>query len=152
MTLIYLDSSAIVKRYILEPGTDEIKEIYHKALNGDVNLSFSVWNIGEVLGVFDKYYRRKWISKQDHKIARQQFIGETLRLLKLRLLKLVPVKTRLLMETWILIERYHLYEADALQIVSSKYVGADKLYTGDKQVYNVAIKEGINAVYVGLEE
>ncbi|RLE87795.1 MAG: PIN domain nuclease [Thermoprotei archaeon] len=144
MTIVYLDSSAIVKRYILEPGSEIVSEVYYKALSGDLTISFSAWNIGEVLGVLDKYHRRGWLGREDYEKARYQFIGETV-----RLLKIIPVKTKLLIQTWSLIEKHHIYEADALQIVSAKYVKASKLYTGDKQVQEVAAKEGISSAYVG---
>ena len=52
MTIVYLDSSAIVKRYILESGSEVVSNVYCKALNGELTLSFSTWNIGEVLGVW----------------------------------------------------------------------------------------------------
>jgi predicted nucleic acid-binding protein len=52
----YLDTSAIVKRYILERGSDEVAALYSRAWGGDVKLSFSLWNVGEALGVFDKYH------------------------------------------------------------------------------------------------
>ena len=149
MIILYLDSSAMVKRYILEPGSETVSEVYYKALNGDLTISFSAWNIGEVLGALDKYHRRRWLSREDYEKARYQFIGETVRLLKLRLLKIIPVKTKLLIQTWSLTEKYHIYEADALQVVSAKYVKANKLYTGDKQVQEVATKEGINSIYLG---
>lgn len=146
--IVYLDSSAIVKRYILEPGSKIVSEVYCKALNGELTLAFSVWNIGEVLGVFDKYCRRGWLSREDYEKARYQFIGETIRLLRLRILRIIPVKTRLLIQTWRIIEKYHAYGADALQIVSAKHVGAQELYTGDKQVHEIAVKEGINSTYL----
>lgn len=148
MTIVYLDSSAVVKRYVLEPGSDVISKVYCKALDGELILSFSVWNIGEVLGALDKYYKRGWLSMQDYEKARYQFIGETIRLSKLKLLKIIPVKTRLLIQTWPIIEKYHVYEADALQIVSAKRVDAKKLYTGDKQVHEIATKEGISSIYL----
>jgi len=121
--------------------------IYNKVLSGEFKLAFSVWNIGEVLGVFDKYFKRKWLSNQDYRRARYLFIGETLRLLKLRLLHLVPVRTRLLMQALLYIEKYYLYVADALQVVTAKHVGAQTLYTGGKHVHEVGVKEGIGSVY-----
>ncbi len=148
MSVVYLDSSAIVKRYVLEPGSDLVAKVYHKVLNGEVILSFSAWNIGEVLGVLDRYYRRGWLSVEDYEEARYQFIGETVRLLRLKLLKIIPVKTRLLIQTWPIIEKYHIYEADALQIVSAKRINAQKLYTGDRQVHEIATREGINSIYL----
>jgi len=149
MKIAYLDSSAIVKRYILESGSEILHEIYYKALNGELVISFSIWNIGEVFGVFDKYYRRGWLSKEDYEKAKYRFIGETIRLLRLKVLRVVPVKTKLLITAWRIIEKYHVYVADALQIVSAKYVKANKLYTGDKQVHEVATKEGIESMYLG---
>ena len=149
MRLYYLDSSAVVKRYIIEPGSDLINEVYNDALNGDILLSFSIWNIGEVLGVLDRYQRRGWLSHSDYLKARLQFLGETQRLLKLRILKITPVRAKLLIQTWSLIEKYQIYEADALQILSAKQIGAEKLYTGDKLIHDAASKEGLKSRYIG---
>ncbi|QOJ78950.1 type II toxin-antitoxin system VapC family toxin [Infirmifilum lucidum] len=147
--LLYLDSSAIVKRYVIEPGKNLVDQAYYEALRGDALLSFSMWNIGEVLGVLDKYYKRGWLDRDDYLLAKRQFLFETLRLLKLGVLRIVPVKARLLIEAWDLIEKYHLYEADALQILSAKHVGAERLYTGDKILHEVALKEGLESEYAG---
>lgn len=147
--LAYLDSSAIVKRYVAEHGSDVVQELYDRAYSGDIRLSFSTWNIGEVLVVLDKYRRRDWLDEASYRKARQQFLSDTLRLLKLSLLKIMPVKARVLVQCWRLIERYHIYEADALQILSSKNIGADRLYTGDKLIHEIALKEGVNCQYLG---
>ena len=133
-----------MKRYVLEPGSDVVAEVYGRALDGELILSFSAWNIGEVLGVLDRYRRRGWLSEEDYEAARRQFMGETV-----RLLKIVPVKTRLLIQAWSIIEKCHAYEADALQIVSARHVSAGELYAGDKQVHEAALREGINSTYLG---
>ena len=78
MIVYYLDSSAMVKRYVMEYSSDVVDRVYSKTLAGEAVLAFSLWNIGEVLGVLDKYYRRKWLDKQDYEKAKLQFIGETL--------------------------------------------------------------------------
>jgi len=148
LKVAYLDTSAIVKRYVEEPGSEVISGVYNRVLSGELKLAFLVWNIGEVLGVLDKYFKRGWLSNQDYRRARYLFIGETLRLLKLRLLHLIPVRTRLLMQALPYIEKYHLYVADALQVVTAKHVRAQTLYTGDKHVHEVAIKEGISSAYL----
>ncbi|KYH37367.1 MAG: twitching motility protein PilT [Candidatus Bathyarchaeota archaeon B24] len=148
MTVAYLDSSAIVKRYILEAGSEVIGRLYHKVLSGESVLALSAWNIGEVFGVFAKYLRKGWLSEEEYERARYQFIGEVVRLLRLKLLKIVPVKTRLLIRSWSIIEKYHIYEADALQIVSAKYVKADLMYTGDRRLHEIAVKEGVKSLYL----
>jgi predicted nucleic acid-binding protein len=147
--LIYLDTSAIVKRYVEEPGSTLVNEVYEKALNGDVLLSFSAWNIGEALGVLDKYYRRRWLSSESYLKARAQFLGETLRLIRLRIIRVIPVRTSLLKQAWSLIEKYHIYQADALQILSAKQVGPEKFYTADKSLHEAALKEGLKSEHVG---
>ena len=75
-----MDSSALVKRYVLEEGTEKINETYLEVLNGAATLHFSVWNMGEVLGAFDTYHRRKWLESEDYQKVRESFITETLRL------------------------------------------------------------------------
>jgi len=40
--IVYLDSSAIVKRYVVEPGTDAVSRVYSSALNGEAVLAFSL--------------------------------------------------------------------------------------------------------------
>ncbi|ABM80021.1 type II toxin-antitoxin system VapC family toxin [Hyperthermus butylicus] len=93
---VYLDSSAIVKRYIEEDGSETVAEFYEKALDGEITLAFSIWNVGEVLGVLDKYLARGWISRSEYNTALASFRRETKRLIRLGILKVVLVKNRLL--------------------------------------------------------
>ncbi|MCC6043040.1 MAG: type II toxin-antitoxin system VapC family toxin [Candidatus Verstraetearchaeota archaeon] len=147
--LVYLDTSAIIKRYVREPGSELVNEVYEKALSGNVTLSFSAWNIGEVLGALDKYRRRQWLSDEGYLKARVQFLGETLRFIKLRLIKIVPVSTGLLKQAWSLIEKYHIYQADALQLLSAKRVNSERFYTADASLHEIALKENLKSEYVG---
>jgi len=143
---VYLDSSAIVKRYVEEAGSEIVCELYDSALAGELTLSFSAWNIGEVLGVLDRYWRRGWLEDESYAAARAMFIGETVRLLKLKVLLLVPLHIRLLANAWRLVEKHHIYQADALQIISAKHVGANELYTGDEDLHKAASAEGVRSV------
>jgi uncharacterized protein len=145
---IYLDSSAIVKRYVLEEGTEKIQETYLDAFSGTVSLHFSVWNIGEVLGVLDTYHRRKWIASEDYSAARDSLLAETKRLIKLGIAKVVPVRSKLLAQSWLLVEKHHIYQTDALQIASAKNIGVDQLLSGDRRLVDASKKEGINADFL----
>jgi predicted nucleic acid-binding protein len=51
-----------------------------------------------------------------------------------------------LVECWTLLEKHHVYQADALQVASAKAVNAVKLFTGDKRIYEIADAEGLNTV------
>jgi predicted nucleic acid-binding protein len=48
---VYLDSSALLKRYVKEEGSDVLNTIYSKTDSAEISLSSSIWNIGEVIGV-----------------------------------------------------------------------------------------------------
>jgi len=48
-----------------------------------------------------------------------------------------------------LIEKHHIYEADAIQITSAKYVKSVEFLTGDRRLHEVALKEGLKSRYLG---
>lgn len=142
----YLDSSSIVKRYVEEPGSSVVRDVYLKAYSAELTVAFSSWNIGEVLGAFDKAFVRGILSREDFLRAKNRFLVETRRLLRLGVLRLVPVRFRLLIKSWSLLEKHHMYQADALQVASAKAVNATKFFTGDKRVCGVADAEGLNPI------
>ncbi|MEM3527018.1 MAG: type II toxin-antitoxin system VapC family toxin, partial [Candidatus Bathyarchaeia archaeon] len=133
-SITYLDSSSIVKRYVEEPGTRIVRDVYLKAYSGELTVAFSSWNIGEVIGAFDKSNVRGVLSHESHLNAKNRFLLETRRLTRLGVLWLIPVRLKLLTKSWDLIERHHIYQADALQIVSAKTVNATQFFTSDKRV------------------
>ncbi|MCW3130715.1 MAG: type II toxin-antitoxin system VapC family toxin, partial [Methanophagales archaeon] len=91
--LVYLDSSAIVKRYIKEAGTEIMDLVFGYAEDGHIKLFFSIWNIGEVLGIFDRYKRRKVINEDEFKEVIGRFTKEFTKLAKLQYLDVVPLHT-----------------------------------------------------------
>jgi predicted nucleic acid-binding protein len=139
----------MMKRYIQEKGSEEIQRVYFEALNGEITLSLSVWNIGEILGAFDKYLQRKWLAVREHGAAREAFINEMTRLVRLDIIKLVPVKTSILAESWSMIEKYSIYQADAVQITSARSLQVDQLLTGDKRLAEISEKEDIETHLIG---
>ena len=147
--IVYLDSSAIVKRYIEEPGSDVMRSLYLKAYSGDVKLSYSVWNIGEVLGAFDRARTTGRIDEEAYKVVKKRFLLETRRMARVGLAIVVPLSLRILKEGWRLIEKHHIYEADAVQIASAKYVNASQFLTGDRKLYEVAVREKLSSTYLG---
>ena len=144
-----MDSSAIVKRYVEEPGSKDVREVYLKAYSGDLAISFSTWNIGEVLGVLDRARVTGRLGSDEYALARRRFLLDTRRLYRIGRLLLVPVKRRILIDSWGILERRHVYVADALQIATAKFVGATRFLTGDKEMHKVALDEGLNSTYLG---
>ena len=146
--IVYLDSSAIVKRYVKESGSKFVRSYYLKAYSGELELSYSFWNIGEVLGAFDRARQLHRLDEESFRIVRERFLLETRRVAKLGIAVIVPVKTRILVEAWKLIEGHHIYEADALQIATAKHLNAEEFLTADRKLHEIAEKENLNSIYV----
>ena len=149
---IYLDSSAIVKRYISEPGSSAVDHVFDRCWAGELSIATSIWNIGEILGVFDMRRRRKWFGEDEFRDVLRSFVSEIMRLLRLRILEILPISTSMLVEAWPLILREHIYEADALQIQTCTYSGSCVFLSADRELINVASRTGIKAVNVEDED
>lgn len=89
---VHLDSNAIVKRYIKEPSSNYVREIYLKCYSGDLTIAFSIWNIGEVLGVLDKARITGRLDEEAYSITRRRLLLETRRMIKLGILSIIPLR------------------------------------------------------------
>lgn len=148
-TVFYLDSSVIVKRYVEEHGSDYVRQLYIQAYNGLVKIAYSLWNIGEVLGVLERSRARGFITIEDYQIAKVLFLSETWRLAKLGSLLIVPLKLSILKTSWKIIEKHHVNQAYALQIASAKAVNASEFLVADRILHQIALEEELNSKYIG---
>ncbi|ADY01324.1 hypothetical protein VMUT_1119 [Vulcanisaeta moutnovskia 768-28] len=48
-----------------------------------------------------------------------------------------------------MIEKYHIYQADAIQVATAKSVGANEVITADKKLHQILINEGLSTKYIG---
>jgi uncharacterized protein len=149
---LYLDTSAILKRYLTEDGTKVIDALFDKAEAGELVLTFSLWNIGEILGVLDEKRRRGWLDEEECRDAVEGFTKELFTLLRLETLKVSPILARIVAETWDIILEHHIYEADALQITACINTKSDALVSGDKKLVETCRKRGLEAFDVAREE
>ncbi|MGC9108610.1 MAG: type II toxin-antitoxin system VapC family toxin [Infirmifilum sp.] len=109
--IVYLDTSVIVKRYVAESGSDYMKNIYKSAYNVKLKIAFSLWNVGETLGVLDKAKRLGRLNEEDYGLVKRRFLGETTRLLKLNVLIIVDLKSFIIKQTWKIMEKSDLLPA-----------------------------------------
>jgi predicted nucleic acid-binding protein len=142
----FLDTSAIVKRYVLEPGSSLVDEVYSNAYRGLVRLALSYWNIAEAAVVFDKYERRLGLNARR---LLSSLLSESATLSRLRRLLVVGVSPSILRESVELVLKHHVYVADALQVASAKSIKSDRFVTGDGDLARIAKAEGLSTVYLG---
>lgn len=140
---VYLDSSAMAKRYLYERGSDNVDILFEDAERKENQLFYSAWNIGEVLGVFDVRYTRGELDKRQLITALKLFAGETKKLSALRVLRVIPITRSILQEARRLILALHIYQADAVQISTTKWFNADLLVSADKLLLEKAREAGL---------
>ena len=145
----YLDSSAIVKRYVAEEGSDQAKEAFRMAYAGEQVLAYSVWNIGEVLGALDRARSMKRLAEADYRLARGRFISETRRMVRHGMASVFALKVEVFDESWKTLEERHIYQADALQLATARAAKADRFLTGDARLHGEALKLGLNSTLLG---
>ncbi|MDI6846706.1 MAG: type II toxin-antitoxin system VapC family toxin [Candidatus Bathyarchaeia archaeon] len=152
MLKLYLDTSTIVKRYVTETDTQTVDIIFDKAEAGELTIAFSLWNIGEALGVLDERRRRKWLTQEEFAQTLKNLADELLKLMRLRTLETILIHTPILTETWNLILNYHIYEADALQITTCIHSQSNALISSDKKLVEASRKTGLKAFHVTKDE
>jgi predicted nucleic acid-binding protein len=144
--IYYLDTSALVKRYVVEPGSEVIDMIFRDAYRSLAVVSCSSWNIAEAAVVFDKYGRILGLSVRE---LMRNMLRELRILSRLHMLRIVGITPRLIRDSIQLVFKYHIYVADALQITSAKTINSSKFLTGDKKLAKIAEQEGLQATYIG---
>ncbi|MHA2225662.1 MAG: type II toxin-antitoxin system VapC family toxin [Candidatus Hodarchaeales archaeon] len=141
----------IVKRYVQEEGTSFADFLFEQAGQGYLTLAFNLLNIGEVLGVFDQYLKRNWVDQETFNKMMAKFIDETLRLLRISQLVIIPTLSSLQMDSWTFVLEKRLYIVDAIQISSSKRLEATYFCSGDKNLTDIASGLGFD-VYIPENE
>lgn len=139
---VYLDTSAIVKRYVTQEESNYIDEIYDRAYSGKLKIGFPIWNIGEVATILSKY-EKKGILK-DCKEVFEIFLGETRLLTKLEQLIIIPLSLEIIIKATSYIFKHKIYIADAIQLASA--IEFDGFITYDKTLTNIAKSEGLKLI------
>lgn len=138
---VYLDTSALAKRYLKERDSDKVDELYRNAEMGKTKLHFSLWNIEEVCGVFDKH-RENTNTKSDLELLP----GESTRLVVSGRLNVMEISNDVVMRALEIVLKYHIYDADTLQLATAHIVGAKRFVTADKMLIRIAKKEGFDVI------
>lgn len=139
----YLDTSAIVKRYVSEQGSKIVDDLFDKAHKGSVAIVFSCWNVGEAAVVLDKYGEKLGLNNTE---VFKTMLRELRMLCRTHSAIMVNVTPKTIRESVKLVFKHHLYVADAIQIISAKQADARSLVTGDRRLAEVSVVEGLETL------
>ena len=90
----YLDTSALVKRYVEERGTGVIDRLYEETEAGRATTSFSIWNMGEAFGVLDRYHTSGMLTGEELQTTLRSLTSETMKMMRLGTLQVLPITSR----------------------------------------------------------
>ena len=142
----------MLKRYVTELGTETTDIIFDKAETGELTITISLWNIGEALGVLAERRRKAWLTEEEFDQTLKNFAGELLKLTRLNAIKVIPVSTPVLTDTWNTVMTSHIYEADALQIATCKQSKSEALITADEKLAKTSHKMGLETYHITKDE
>lgn len=150
MAIYYLDSSAIVKRYVDEPGSSWVRQIC-ETLDTESGERVNYITIGEiavteVASAFAILVRRDLISKRSGEHAYEKFIGEFK-----DAYGVIKVTSDLLLSAAELTQRHPLKALDAIQLALSLHANKSlqtnalslTFVTSDETLLRAALAEGL---------
>lgn len=131
--ILYCDTSALIKRYVEEDGTDQVDELWDKS---EV-VSTSVVAFAESMATFRRKFREGMFSKKEYDFTINKFKEDY------RYLILIPVNAELNNIIERLISKYQLRGFDAIHLASAMVFNRNDivLFACFDERLNVAAKE-----------
>ena len=136
---MYLDTCYIVKFYLNEPESPQVREVVRKA----GTLYSSAWAIAEYHAVLHRRSRERGISPDDSRSLSRLFFEHV----EDGLWNLVPVNEGLLRRTSALISAaptgLFIRTADAVHLVTAQEIGEREVWTSDRHMLSAASYFGL---------
>ena len=120
---VFLDSSALAKRYVQEPGSDRLEEI----LSSASSLGVSVICLSEVVSALCRRRREKKLSPQEYLKAKQALLED------IEDASVVNITDQVVARAVELLERWPLRSSDALHLASAAEWSADLFVSADER-------------------
>ena len=134
---IFLDTSALAKRYVQEPGSEELEIFFSSGVAEVVVSTLAFPEFGAALG---RKVREKEIPKKEAANALEEFELDWNDLF----IK-IPVTEDIARSAVSLAVQYPLKGADAIHLATALSAGAEIMVTSDQQLKKISEKEGIKA-------
>ena len=120
---VFLDSSALAKRYIQEPGSDRLEEV----LSSASSLGVSVICVSEVVSALCRRRRERNLSAQEYVKAKQALFED------IEDSSVVSITDQVVARAVELLERWPLRSSDALHVASAAEWSAELFVSADER-------------------
>lgn len=131
---LYLDTSAYVKEYHDDLGSEIVHSIFENAKNGSVLITISLWTISETLNTIDRHFMRHELNEAEYSKVLGAIFSDIYELLENHNLQIVDIDidTNLVKMSWEYISSEHLSAADSLHLVTALKSNVERFYAADK--------------------
>ena len=136
---LLVDSSSFAKRYIQEPGSEELDEFLQRTSE----LAICVILVPELISALNRRLREKSLSSGDYRKAKKFLLNDVS---DATVLQLTP---GVISRSVYLLEDNALRAMDALHVACALEWKADLFVTSDKRQFDSAIKSGLQTKYLG---
>ena len=141
--MIYIDTSAFVKRYHHESGSEKIENLFKEAMQGKKTIYISYWVISETINALDKHQRRGEFTSDNLKKVLGALFYDVYNGMKKGYLVVAEITPEILTASWEYIVGEHLSAGDAIHLVTALYYGCTEFIASDKRLLKVAEKKGL---------
>lgn len=121
--IVFLDSSALAKRYVQEPGSDRVEEI----LSSASSLGISVICLSEVVSALCRRRREGKLSQQQYSRAKQALFED------IEDASVINVTDQVILRAVDLLERWPLRSSDSLHVASAAEWSAELFVSSDER-------------------
>lgn len=136
-----IDSSAFAKRYVREPGSDQLYQILQSA----TDLALCVILVPEIVSGLNRRMREKFLSAEDYNSAKKQLLNDV------RDATILQITPSVVLQSIKLLEKNVLRGMDSLHIACALEWQADLFLTSDTRQFEAAVNSGIAAEFVGQQ-
>lgn len=134
---IFLDSSALAKRYVQEPGSDRLEEILFSASS----LGVSVICLPEVVSALCRIRRERKLSQPQYLNAKQALFEDIDDTSVVNVTDQVVARAIELLERWPLRSSDSLHVASAAEWAADLFVSADARQCAAARAYGLQVEE-----------
>jgi predicted nucleic acid-binding protein len=134
----FLDSSALAKRYVAEPGSERVDDLLAEASS----LGVSVVCLPEIVSALCRRRRERALGRRQYDSAKAAVLGD---IADADVIQLTPEVVRRAVD---LLERHPLGTIDALHIGGALAWEADRFVSADRRQVRAALSAGLDCVQV----
>ena len=138
---LFIDSSALAKRYVLEQGSEVVEELLKKASQ----LALCTILVPEIISGLNRRRREQILSKSDYRKIRKQLFEDVHDAIVLQVTPAVISRSVRLLETNIL------RAMDSLHVACAQEWQAELFATADKRQLKAAQNAGLLTEYIGQQ-